>query len=426
MPSALDIQRSMLQGLAAPSTPVAPITVASNPLANSTVASLTALLPSTASTSLLGAASKSATAPIATPLAPTVVSTAFVCTAQDSIQGIDVYTTTRNTPINNIISALSNETSSLLKSLSGLLPSPALLDAVVSDVSTAVDAVQGAMTFVDRVKDLSTSDWTNITKSVGSGMLSSMLAQTGVVNVSPELLAGIMGVPGTPPLAELLQDNIPAVRVVLNGTVQSMLSGADYVGAQGLVNMLNQVAGDTSLSSIFDANAQSALYGTLVSTARTLGIGSSVYLTVLNQFQNQDDQNNFILGQLPDAADTCDIAFINSAVDISGAGRVIQVVPDIIQRMLKGYVQDLTLSPHDSFIDTLACIMSINPLWDQDHRSSVMATDLTAFSTASADAISALELYDQYLIPAAIAKLYPAAPAVQLGQAMWPINTINA
>lgn len=354
-------------------------------------------------------------------LTPTTVSTTFVTTAQDNIQGIDVYTTKRDTPINNLIDMIGAETSFLLKSISGMLPSIDLLD-VVDGVSFALDS--GPDGLRARIDDLAHEDWSSITKSVGAGMVSQMLSNVGITTVSPELLQGILGVPGSPPLGELLADNVPAVRVVMNGTVQSIING-DYKGAQGLSKMLLEVAGDTGLSQIFDVVAQSALFGTVVDTARSLGL-TEVYQVVLDQYLDEQDQINFLLSTLEPAADACDIVFIGHAIDYCGTGRIMHNVPDVITRMLKGYKKtDPIASHHDAFLDTLACMMRINPTWDKTLRNGLLISDLTPFSTASADAISALEQFDLYRIPAAIALLYPTSSAVELGLNMWPVNTIQ-
>ncbi len=352
-------------------------------------------------------------------LKPTVVQTTHVTTAADNVPIVDVYGEGRTTPLNNIVNAIDEFTSGILKSADGLMPKPELLE-MVRDVTSLV--IGGKEAIEGRLKDIS-KEYRNVVKSVSADMVGEILKSQGYEEITPELIKGVLGMPGTRPVEQILEDSFPSIRVIYNDTVKKIVKG-DYKNASDLAGMLETVTGDTKLAQIFDLKAQFAVMHQVVYSARALGI-TDVYDTVVDQIRDEEDKREFLLQAVSAAALSNDLVFVNNTLSLCGVGRVLQRVPDIISKMLQGYRRkDITIKPQDAIQETLNTIATIDSNWDKTPRGGEMVSKLEPFSLASADSIEALSLIDQYRAPAVISKNYPAVDVVKLGQAMWPINTI--
>lgn len=353
---------------------------------------------------------------MATAPKPSIAPTVHYTKPTDVVPGVDVYTDSRQTPINNITKQLGDWTTSLLKNFGGNFPKNDLLKVT----KFAVTLVKDRKTALNQLSDFSK----DAARNLGGAIVGNVLINMGVTDRPQELVAAALNLPGSKSIEEAVMGANPSLRLFFNDDVKKLIKG-DYSSAKGLSDLLIGITGNQNISSMFDATAQFALLNEMINTARVFAL-PEVYDTALAQIKEEDDKRAFVLQAVPAAASSADVAFLNKAIDLSSITAIKSLNPLIAEQLVAGYRRkEMDTNPTVEVVEFLNLLNRIEPNWDNIQVGTFNAANLELYSKASSDLSDTFLLMPAHSTNAAIAKsgkYQPDQTAVDIFTKMYPLS----
>jgi hypothetical protein len=212
-----------------------------------------------------------------------------------------------------------------------------------------------------------------------------------------------------------------AVNVVY-GNLGKIVKVATVNDLSGLADVLNELTGNSELMKVINIEAEAAVLGGLMGMLIQYDIpgllddvanmaGSSESLKLAYQYVSTDS----IVGT--------DLATINRVIDKIGLAAYLEVNPNPINTILSGFYFG-TGDTVDTYPTKRALLIStlnrIDPHWEEYNRNGVYVKNLSAFSVASTDAKTLLNLAEPESILSMIAPSFLASSVSQVIKALYP------
>jgi hypothetical protein len=328
-------------------------------------------------------------------LAPTLFSTG----PQDKLVTSDIYGVVSGNPVNNVETSLASGLGALLQ---GIRSSGGTLGALASLVSVGPAGISlNASALISRVTAA-------IVQSGGSPNQLTPALQTQVLQQ-----------------AGFNSNQYPSVATNIGG-VQGSPSTSNIGGIGNLIGIVNSITGNSSLASIIDVGAASALMAVVMNEAITAGVPGAVQALVSNS-TNSVVAANALKANTAYAIQQSDMATLSTILATVGPGYVASQVPNAGQSLLSNYVfpANTTAAQYSSLYTALITSMNtIQPGWDVYNRNGVEVSNLKAFGSMSANAKTLFAAQDAYTLEIAIAPNYLSQDIVAMAKQQYPYMVV--
>lgn len=236
---------------------------------------------------------------------------------------------------------------------------PAELDSATSYLT---DANVSPKTITDALKDAikSTSTGNKLDMSVLKRRLEKSLNIPGNINdlsnsTKNELFKGLEDMTG-----------LKGLKVAYNG-VESAIKGYDSLNASGIVGVLNALAGESGVLSLFDLDAEAAGLRYFLGLATDWGLVDLVD-DIIKKMKDSDDLNEMLEELAIRAAKNGNFSSCKSLCEKMGHGRTYAIMDDIIGSFMASYQigANETRAYNTIGNEFLAFFNWISPAWDHD------------------------------------------------------------
>ena len=187
---------------------------------------------------------------------------------------------------------------------------------------------------------------------------------------------------------------------IINGVTTSFQSG-NFSDARGIFEIINQITGQSDLAKFFDVGAEANLLSGIINEAIKLGIPDTITL-LLEKANSSEAANAALRSNLTTAIEFSDLTTCATIIDTIGSNQVLADVPAMAQQLLAQYRMPTGTTRADyaaRYLDLKAVLDAIKPGWGTVDRAGEPATDLSLFSTCSADAVLVLSTHAVKIAP---------------------------
>jgi hypothetical protein len=328
---------------------------------------------------------------MAAPLASTIFSTGPL----DKLIVQDVYSVTSPNPINNPSTSTGGGLASLLQAFRSGPSAITSLASLLTQNLLGVSLTPASLT-------------ARITQAIALfGGSSSQL--------TPSMQASLLSQPG------FSTSQYPQIATTV-GTAVSTVPTTDIAGVQSIVGLVNTITGNSSLATVMDVGATTAITAVVMQAAITAKIPGVVQALVSNA-TNATVIAGALKANAVVAIQQADIATVETIVAVVGAGAIQGLVPNAAIKLLENY--SLPTGAQASgyaalYTALLSVLNSVQPGWDTVVRNGVPTPSLAPFVNPSADAITLLNSQGAYATQLILAGLYPSQDLVQAAKSQYP------
>lgn len=329
-------------------------------------------------------------------LAPSI----FSAGPQDRLVVQDIYGVTQGNPINNVNLLVASTSRNVISSFAA--------------ATGGIGNLRGLLSITPAGIQLNASV---LTQRISTAI--NVFGGTGV-QVSAGIVANAMGMRG-------FNGNLSPTVSVSVGGVTGSINVQNVGNVQGLIGAINGVTGNPSLAAYIDVGAASALMGSVMREAITMGVQGVVPALVANSTNNQV-MTNALTANVGFAVQAADLPTVNAAAAALGPGAILGQVPNAVPQILANYSipQGSTVNDYPTLCTQLTgCLNTVNPGWDTINRNGVSTSNLSAFANISPDAKTVLGSQGLYGTEMAIAGSYPSAGLVDQAKQQYPYMVVQ-
>lgn len=356
-----------------------------------------------------------------------VASTTFNSDGKEIIPTIDVYDKEPvNVPINKVVTTVEDSVARAQNNLADTATNLATdtvqqaRDSITQAISPQgiIDIALGKKTFnketilgglpknkdaaMDLVKDAIGAPLGQIKdlEKLKGDLVTDLLKSVGFADQSKALSDGILGVPGAQdPVSQLIDSN-PKLKII-HDTEKFIRNDADLSSAQGIIDTVNTITGNSELAQVINTQAQFAVLGKLAMQASSLSL-PYVIDSILTKV-DVEDKPGFLLKYADEAIKKGDIAYIAKLTQYASAEQIAAASPDPAATFLSRYRIPKGEFTMVDLANALVFVLNgLQPGWDSYNRHGNLIGDLTAFRKASKDAKAVLVHSNTHRVPAMI------------------------
>lgn len=347
--------------------------------------------------------------------APTV----FTTTPDQTLAAVDVLTTTTSAPTNSVPATVKNIAEGVLTDVQQFFTTGNLVNFITTvgngKNSTKEDALTELKRAVNGVK-------ANL-EDVKGELLGSLLKSVGYQGDSTALANGILGLPGSKTPEQLLLDENPRIKFVVN-TLKSVRETTDIDSAQGVVSLLNSLTTNGDVLKVINLAPQFSVLNTVAQKLVEYRVPELVDAFVNSV--DEDDRINVLLQGVLTAARGGDDYFIDKVLTVVNVGLVIAQHQNIVSEILSGYrfPQGRNYAESADATALVNRLNSIDPNWALISRNGQMISNASVFSFCSPAAYETLMLLPEYRAVLVIARNNPPDDITTLIQRFLPLAGI--
>ena len=212
------------------------------------------------------------------------------------------------------------------------------------------------------------------------------------------------------------------VEYAVGSTIANFAPG-NLTDAQGIIQLVNRLTGDSDLAELYDVGAEATLLSGVFHEVIRYGIPDAIS-TMVTQASTSQAADYALRSNIIAAVTYSNLDVVELMVDELGVNRVTADMPQAARLLLKNYrlPAGTTLAGQAAAKTKLVNILDkLQPGWGYYNRNGEEVVDLTLFTEASEDAIILLKTIPELYVTATIASTYP--PQVMLTQlrSMYPL-----
>lgn len=277
----------------------------------------------------------------------------------------------------------------------------------------------------DNLRKLTGGLESNLT-GVGKGILTDVLSTLGFTNNPRAIVDGLLGVPGTPPLENLLLDGNPNLKIIKDG-IATYHTVKDIDSAQGAVELLGALTGNSELAKTLNLQNDFAVAGNLLGKMSQYKIPELID-SLFDKYTDPDDAKKMALTAAPVVVKSGNVHALEKVTNALGTQSLKETVPLAVKDILAS----LTLPEGQTGVDhafanrTLAMLLKVDPHWYQVKRNGVYVSSLSAYTSANSVAEDCLLLSSTHRVAMLIAREYQTVDLLALAKIRYPLSALVA
>lgn len=175
------------------------------------------------------------------------------------------------------------------------------------------------------------------------------------------------------------------------GDVDRIISKEDLQSATGIAKVLEELSGNSNLTSILDIAPQLSMVKGMVNEAMRLGLPEAVD-GLIDSFEDDDDKRRLRLFSTVNAAANSALTFIETQLDSEdiGAGAIMSFAPNITTSILSNYKLNDKYPTDDDVVKLIGVVKRLDDGWMKYDRNGVVIEDISSLNSASEDALRVL------------------------------------
>lgn len=283
-----------------------------------------------------------------------------------------------------------------------------------------LDSVLGSVrTFVHDPKQFKK----NLKTDIGRGLLNA----AGFKGNTESVLGWIDNPPSKRDILNTLGDNIPDVKVLING-IDTVRSLKDVNSATELLNAIGTITGNTDLARILDIGPQLAVAQKFIDTAFAYRIPEIAQL-IEDTIELREDKKRLRIATTLNAAIHSEVDYIDTQIldpDI-GVGPIMARYPELTSAIMEHYDyrpgQDIvTKEDSDKLISV---IDKLKPDWHKDTRNGEEIETFVPIRNASTAAVEALMRNPDFYVLVMLSKEYPEVKLAEHTLSLRPYTPVE-